>query len=80
MCICDRSKTDFNQVKLKLTGQFDRRHSGHYFELWMLPIRCVSVRLTNRIICLMYANSIIGSAVKTIQIICRMYSMQKKYS
>ena len=32
MCICDRSKTEFDRAKIKLTGHFDRRHFGRYFQ------------------------------------------------
>ena len=32
MCICDRSKTQFDRAKIKLTGHSDRRHFGRYFE------------------------------------------------
>ena len=31
MYICDRSKTELDQAKIKLTGHFDRRHFGRYF-------------------------------------------------
>ena len=34
MCICDRSKTEFDRAKIKLTGHVDRRHFGHYFQPW----------------------------------------------
>ena len=32
MRINDRSKTDFDRAKIKLTGHFDRRTTGRYFE------------------------------------------------
>ena len=32
MRINDRSKTDFDRAKIKLTGHFDRRPTGRYFE------------------------------------------------
>ena len=32
MCISDRSKTDFDRAKMKLTGHLDRTHFGRYFE------------------------------------------------
>ena len=31
----DRSKTDFDRAKIKLTGHFDRRPTGRYFEPWL---------------------------------------------
>ena len=34
MRINDRSKTDFDRAKIKLTGHFDRRPTGRYFEPW----------------------------------------------
>ena len=39
MRINDRSKTDFDRAKIKLTGHFDRRPTGRYFEA------CVYTRL-----------------------------------
>ena len=35
MHINDRSKTDFDRAKIKLTGHFDRRPTGRYIEPWM---------------------------------------------
>ena len=32
MSISDRSKTDFDRAKIKLTGHFDRRPIGRYIE------------------------------------------------
>ena len=32
MRINDRSKTDFDRAKIRLTGHFDRRPTGRYFE------------------------------------------------
>ena len=32
MRINDRSKTDFDRAKIKVTGHFDRRPTGRYFE------------------------------------------------
>ena len=32
MRIDDLSKTDFDRAKIKLTGHFDRRTTGRYFE------------------------------------------------
>ena len=32
MRINDRSKPDFDRAKIKLTGHFDRRPTGRYFE------------------------------------------------
>jgi hypothetical protein len=34
MSISDRSKTDFDRAKIKLTGHFDRRPIGRYIEPW----------------------------------------------
>ena len=34
MRVNDRSKTDFDRAKIKLTGHFDRRPTGRYFEPW----------------------------------------------
>ena len=36
MRINDRSKTDFDRAKIKLTGHFDLRPTGRYFE----PCEC----------------------------------------
>ena len=36
MRINDRSKTDFDRAKIKLTGHFDRRPTGRYFEPWTI--------------------------------------------
>ena len=35
MRINDRSKTDFDRAKIKLTGHFDPRPTGRYFEPWV---------------------------------------------
>ena len=35
MRIDDLSKTDFDRAKIKLTGHFDRRPTGRYFEPWL---------------------------------------------
>ena len=32
MRVNDRSKRDFDRAKIKLTGHFDRRPTGRYFE------------------------------------------------
>ena len=34
MRVNDGSKTDFDRAKIKLTGHFDRRLTGRYFEPW----------------------------------------------
>ena len=34
----ERSKTDFDQAKIKLTGPFDRRYLGRYSESWFKPL------------------------------------------
>ena len=34
MRVNDRSKTDFDRAKIKLTGHFDRRPTDRYFEPW----------------------------------------------
>ena len=36
MSISDRSKTDFDRAKIKLTGHFDRRPIGRYIEPWTI--------------------------------------------
>ena len=38
MHINDRSKTDFDRAKIKLTGHFDWRPTGRYFEPSMQKI------------------------------------------
>ena len=35
MRINELSKTDFDRAKIKLTGHFDRRPTGRYFEPWL---------------------------------------------
>ena len=40
MRINDQSKTDFDRAKIKLTGHFDRRPTGRYFEPWLTWRNC----------------------------------------
>ena len=39
MRVNDRSKTDFDRAKIKLTGHFDRRPTGRYFEPCYMNIK-----------------------------------------
>ena len=56
MYIRDRSKTELDQAKIKLTGHFDRRHFGRYFEPCKLEPKAKVLKLINRSICRVILN------------------------